>query len=362
MAEHLPSTQETTSGSVFLGTNSPASNSISDIPALPSNSNARTETSSSQTEDNNTVHQDNDSVDKIEQQLSDLDVNADNENYTPLIASGPQFRSALSYTEVRDYAYPDFHPLHYGVPIEELQGSDDDDEFSDDGLDDDQLHGDAYPDSYMRDGGPPWKEDSDLASPVVISHSVGDRISKEYEFSVASADEIHGRAIALFDFIPENDNEVPLREGQTVWVSYRHGQGWLVAEDRVTGETGLVPEEYVQMITGHDYSNSQSSTVDDRQSEINGHYEEDLDEAQWQEYSGDTSIDTQRIDNEGWVDEGPVDLDSQDSHKSQQSGPKEQQSKNETSVTSSIDFEKQETSETTNSSSIPAQVNPTKWS
>ena len=105
--------------------------------------------------------------------------------------------------------------------------------------DDDEVG--TYPDSYMRDGGPPWKEDSDLASPVVISHSVGDRISKEYEFSVASADEIHGRAVALFDFIPENENEAPLKEGQVIWVSYRHGQGWLVAEDPRTGETGLVP-------------------------------------------------------------------------------------------------------------------------
>lgn len=120
------------------------------------------------------------------------------------------------------------------------------------GEDDVDGEDDEYPDSYMRDGGPPWKEDSDLASPVVISYSVGDRISKEYEFSIASADEIHGRAIALFDFIPENENEAPLREGQIIWVSYRHGQGWLVAEDPATGEKGLVPEEYVRMFANHE--------------------------------------------------------------------------------------------------------------
>lgn len=62
-----------------------------------------------------------------------------------------------------------------------------------------------------------------------------------------SLDEINRRAIALFDFSPENDNEVRLVEGQVIWISYRHGQGWLVAEDPTTGENGLVPEEYVEI-------------------------------------------------------------------------------------------------------------------
>lgn len=60
-------------------------------------------------------------------------------------------------------------------------------------------------------------------------------------------DEINRKAIALFDFTPENDNEVGLTEGQIIWISYRHGQGWLVAEDPETGENGLVPEEYVEI-------------------------------------------------------------------------------------------------------------------
>ncbi|CAH2350249.1 hypothetical protein CLIB1423_01S05842 [[Candida] railenensis] len=62
-----------------------------------------------------------------------------------------------------------------------------------------------------------------------------------------SSDEINRKAIALFDFVPENDNEVALREGQLIWISYRHGQGWLVAEDPETGENGLVPEGYVEI-------------------------------------------------------------------------------------------------------------------
>ena len=59
---------------------------------------------------------------------------------------------------------------------------------------------------------------------------------------------MHGKAVALFDFERENENELPLVEGQIIWVSYRHGQGWLVAEDPKTRESGLVPEEYVRLL------------------------------------------------------------------------------------------------------------------
>jgi hypothetical protein len=75
------------------------------------------------------------------------------------------------------------------------------------------------------------------------------RFSRDYQFTIASPDEeMHGKAVALFDFARENDNELPLVEGQVILVSYRHGQGWLVAQDPKTGESGLVPEEYVRLL------------------------------------------------------------------------------------------------------------------
>lgn len=74
------------------------------------------------------------------------------------------------------------------------------------------------------------------------------RFSKDYSFTIASPDEeMHGKAVALFDFESEHQNELPLKEGQIILVSYRHGQGWLVAEDPRTGESGLVPEEFVRL-------------------------------------------------------------------------------------------------------------------
>lgn len=75
------------------------------------------------------------------------------------------------------------------------------------------------------------------------------RYSRDYQFTIASPDEeMHGKAVALFNFQSENENELPLTEGQIVWVSYRHEQGWLVAEDPNTRESGLVPEEYVRLL------------------------------------------------------------------------------------------------------------------
>ncbi|KAK7430206.1 HOG (high osmolarity glycerol) pathway protein [Neonectria magnoliae] len=75
------------------------------------------------------------------------------------------------------------------------------------------------------------------------------RYSRDYQFTITSPDEaFHGKAVALFDFERENENELPLAEGQIIWVSYRHGQGWLVAEDPKTQESGLVPEEYVRLL------------------------------------------------------------------------------------------------------------------
>lgn len=67
--------------------------------------------------------------------------------------------------------------------------------------------------------------------------------------SMGPEDEIYaGESLALYSFEPENPNELRLKEGQIILVSYRHGQGWLVAEDPETGEQGLVPEEYVRLV------------------------------------------------------------------------------------------------------------------
>lgn len=113
-------------------------------------------------------------------------------------------------TVIKDHAYACLHPLFAGVGDVSLEEEEENGYYD---YNDNDFH-----DSYS----PPPTE--------------------EY-----AADEINRKAVALFDFQPENDNEVALSEGQVIWILYRHGQGWLVAEDPETGENGLVPEEYVEI-------------------------------------------------------------------------------------------------------------------
>ena len=108
----------------------------------------------------------------------------------------------------------------------------------------------TYPSDHARHSSalyPNYQGNSRL-NPGIFSTDES-RYSREYQFTIASPDEeMHGKAVALFDFARENENELPLVEGQVIWVSYRHGQGWLVAEDPRTQESGLVPEEYVRLL------------------------------------------------------------------------------------------------------------------
>jgi hypothetical protein len=268
----------------------------------------------------------------------------------------PAFHSSLSYTFVRDFAYPSTHPMHYGPPptrsgvstpaSEARRLSDpvvaqwEDSRYTwsatppwmseASGQTEETGQKAQLPAMSFSDGGPPYSEDEDLHSPIVTSsrhrkiksqagfergRSPGDadsekailglsgfdgepgeavstyghiraqprhrdsnfakplqrgpspyagtgqlseegsdidegdgRFSKDYSFTIASPDEeMHGKAVALFDFESEHENELPLKEGQIILVSYRHGQGWLVAEDPRTGESGLVPEEFVRL-------------------------------------------------------------------------------------------------------------------
>jgi hypothetical protein len=106
--------------------------------------------------------------------------------------------------------------------------------------------------SYTDEMGQDYRSESDASSsassPGLTRHDES-RYSRDYQFTIASPDEeMHGKAVALFDFERENENELPLVEGQVIWVSYRHGQGWLVAMDPKTQESGLVPEEYVRLL------------------------------------------------------------------------------------------------------------------
>lgn len=102
--------------------------------------------------------------------------------------------------------------------------------------------------NFEPNGGESYDEDTtiplDLTAPTSPSHS------PQRTSMVPEDEELYaGQSLVLYDFEPENANELGLREGQVIMVSYRHGQGWLVAEDPETGEQGLVPEAYVRLLS-----------------------------------------------------------------------------------------------------------------
>lgn len=162
------------------------------------------------------------------------------------------------------------HRKHKGPGLEYVKGDDanSDESNEDEGIDEEdtdeyQVHQAAHPlgfeDARTQHGTPLGKTSGPLAHLVNAKHDYNPyepdydedrfRFSRDYQFTIASPDEeMHGKAVALFDFEREHENELPLTEGQVILVSYRHGQGWLVAEDPKTGESGLVPEEFVRLV------------------------------------------------------------------------------------------------------------------
>lgn len=123
----------------------------------------------------------------------------------------------VGYISIKDYAYDISNPLHFGYyedtdtsPLEE----------------DDQM------------------SDSDLYNTTDHDKRQSIILPRDYV--------INQLAVALYDFEPENDNELGLTEGDIVFISYRHGQGWLVAENQGRTKTGLVPEEFVTYLTNDD--------------------------------------------------------------------------------------------------------------
>jgi hypothetical protein len=119
----------------------------------------------------------------------------------------------------------------------------------------------------------PAGERPSLGSDDDMSEDDETRFSRDYSFTIASPDEeMHGKAVALFDFESEHENELPLTEGQIVLVSYRHGQGWLVAQDPKTRESGLVPEEFVRLVRDIEGGlNSLTTQMDDLLSPASDH-------------------------------------------------------------------------------------------
>ena len=125
--------------------------------------------------------------------------------------------SLVGYISIRDFAYDESNPLHYGY----------------------------YDDSLEETDGEEERTDIDEYEDIDDSQ---DDIDRRQSLLLPTEYIVNKRAVALYDFEPENDNELGFHEGDILFISYRHGQGWLVAENQARDKTGLVPEEFVSFI------------------------------------------------------------------------------------------------------------------
>ncbi|KAF2773471.1 hypothetical protein EJ03DRAFT_323965 [Teratosphaeria nubilosa] len=109
----------------------------------------------------------------------------------------------------------------------------------------------------------PVDPDSDLPLDREIPTSPNHSPNQRQSIGPDDEDLYAGQSLALYTFEPENANELRLTEGQVIMVSYRHGQGWLVAEDPRTGEQGLVPEAYVRLLSDLPHYDPETGTFQD---------------------------------------------------------------------------------------------------
>ncbi|CCE61229.1 hypothetical protein TPHA_0A01460 [Tetrapisispora phaffii CBS 4417] len=127
--------------------------------------------------------------------------------------------TGVGFISIKDFAYDKSNPLHYGY-------------FEDNSYDENE-------EGYMHSEADGIKGDEDLDD-------------RRQSFILPETHIINCKAIALYAFEPENENELELQEGDIIFISYKHGQGWLVAENYDRTHTGLVPEEYISYLDDDD--------------------------------------------------------------------------------------------------------------
>ena len=171
--------------------------------------------------------------------------------------------SLVGYISIRDFAYDVSNPLHYGY----------------------------YDDSLEETDGEEERTDMDEYEDIDDSQ---DDIDRRQSLLLPTEYIVNKRAVALYDFEPENDNELGFHEGDILFISYRHGQGWLVAENQARDKTGLVPEEFVSFIeTSEEEDNNDGEVArpfyltqlisKSLQGENTDQNDEDEDEEEWED-------------------------------------------------------------------------------
>ncbi|CCH62404.1 hypothetical protein TBLA_0H01160 [Henningerozyma blattae CBS 6284] len=182
--------------------------------------------------------------------------------------------TSIGYISIKDFAYENSNPLHYGYFNEQQ------DENS---INNDDIHIDADA-----------EQEADAEADIEAD---GEDEGKRSSIYLPNNYIINQKAIALYDFVPENDNELQLVEGDIIFINYKHGQGWLVAQNLNNNKIGLVPEEFVSYLDEEDF------TDDDEQDEnirpfylthlITQNIKKDVTDDEWEDISNHSSSSSQ---------------------------------------------------------------------
>lgn len=216
--------------------------------------------------------------------------------------------STMSQVNVKDFAYALSDPKHFGIYPSDDEDEDEDedvdeapdgDDYSHDGINEKDLNYNENSDYHTQDGInhlqssmvphkfansyskiPDSSIDTDLQTnevrntygkPTIENGTKLGRQESAYPTEDENNDILH--AVALYEFTPENSNELPLSPDQLLIINYECGDGWLVAHDPFTGQTGLVPSEYIRIL-------EIETTEEDCDAEVYSEFAEDAKDAQ----------------------------------------------------------------------------------
>lgn len=160
---------------------------------------------------------------------------------------------------IKDFAYHVSDPRHFGIydDIEYVEGEFDDDMEEDEVDEEEYSNYEGYNSvtSSTKHDGIFTQKSSDNLDPgrqedahSTLYHTDSNVVSDDTYYGNEDGNNEILHAVALYPFVPENSNELSLVPDQILIINYECGDGWLVAHDPETGETGLVPSEYIRML------------------------------------------------------------------------------------------------------------------
>lgn len=205
--------------------------------------------------------QDRDAIDTLPRESGDADDAGDagdagdtvDENHT--INENESIASDLEFVNIKDFAYDVSDPRHFGIypednedDLEEEYDYDDDDEDDDDddaAVPEDSFCGVEYNKVTVEEE---YIEQNNIFNEgrSYFDDSRNKEVEEHGGDDVDDTGLVH--AVALYPFVPENSNELSLEPDQHLIINYECGDGWLVAYDPATGQTGLVPSEYIYIV------------------------------------------------------------------------------------------------------------------